>query len=125
MDIDIVTTASVGAVTSVVSGWFAWLLSKKKYNTEVKFNELENLKKSLDFYEEIVKDNNKKLTFYIKLAEDNRIEVFRLKGVVHYLMNSACVNQGCTSRQFYTEAEIKSILGETYVGEPEPLESEK
>ena len=29
MDIDIVTTASVGAVTSVVSGWFAWLLSKK------------------------------------------------------------------------------------------------
>ena len=61
MDIDIVTTASVGAVTSVVSGWFAWLLSKKKYNTEVKFNELENLKKSLDFYEEIVKDNNKKI----------------------------------------------------------------
>ena len=77
------------------------------------------------FMKRLLRTITKKLTFYIKLAEDNRIEVFRLKGVVHYLMNSACVNQGCTSRQFYTEAEIKSILGETYVGEPEPLESEK
>ena len=117
MNTETIIVAIVGVITSALSSWFSWVLSKKKYNSEVKSSEIDNLKKSLEFYESIVNDNNKKLTFYIKLAEDNRVEVYRLKGTIFNILNAACLNKGCSERQFYTEEEIKNIIGETYVGD--------
>ena len=98
--------------TNLATGIVTWLLARRKYNTEVDSNEIENLKKSLEFYEDIVRDNNRKLQFYIKLAEDNRVEVYRLKGVIHRLLNNSCLDNVCTKRQFYTEDQIRDILGE-------------
>jgi len=119
IDVGVLITGAVGLVTTVVSGWTSWFFARKKYNTEVDSNEIENLKKSLEFYENIVKDNNKKLQFYIDLAENNRIEVYRLKGVIHRLLNNSCLDSGCIKRKFYTEEQIREILGEVvpYVGE--------
>ena len=54
----------------------------------------------------------KKLQFYIDLAENNRIEVYRLKGVIHRLLNNSCLDNGCVKRMFYTEEQIRDILGE-------------
>lgn len=98
--------------TNLATGIVTWLLARRKYNTEVDSNEIENLKKSLEFYEDIVRDNNRKLQFYIKLAEDNRVEVYRLKGTIHRLLNNSCLDNICTKRQFYTEDQIRDILGE-------------
>lgn len=112
IDVGILITGAVGLVTTIVSGWTSWFFARKKYNTEVDSNEIENLKKSLEFYENIVKDNNKKLAFYIDLAENNRVEVYRLKGVIHRLLNNSCLDNGCIKRQFYTEEQIRDILGE-------------
>ena len=112
IDVGILITGGIGLVTTVVSGWTSWFFARKKYNTEVDSNEIENLKKSLEFYESIVKDNNEKLQFYIDLAENNRIEVYRLKGVIHRLLNNSCLDNGCIKRKFYTEEQIREILGE-------------
>lgn len=112
IDIGIIITGSIGIVTTIVSGWTSWFFARKKYYTEVDSNEIENLKKSLEFYENIVKDNNQKLQFYIDLAEENRVEVYRLKGVIHRLLNNSCLDNTCIKRQFYTEDQIKDILGE-------------
>lgn len=112
IDWGIVVTGAIGIVTTLASSITTWFLARKKYNTEVDSNEIENLKKSLKFYEDIVKDNNKKLAFYIDLAENNRVEVYRLKGVIHRLMNNSCLDNGCIKRQFYTEDQIREILGE-------------
>ena len=112
IDVGILITGGIGLVTTVVSGWTSWFFARKKYNTEVDSNEIENLKKSLEFYESIVKDNNKKLQFYLDLAENNRIEVYRLKGVIHRLLNNSCLDNGCIKRKFYTEEQIREILGE-------------
>lgn len=98
--------------TNLATGIVTWLLARRKYNTEVDSNEIENLKKSLEFYEDIVRDNNRKLQFYIKLAEDNRVEVYRLKDTVHRLLNNSCLDNVCTKRQFYTEDQIRDILEE-------------
>lgn len=105
-------TGIVTLGTNLVTGIVTWLLARRKYNTEVDSNEIENLKKSLEFYEDIVRDNNRKLQFYIKLAEDNRVEVYRLKGIIHRLLNNSCLDNICTKRQFYTEDQIRDILGE-------------
>ena len=115
IDVGILITGAAGLVTTVVSGWTSWFFARKKYNTEVDSNEIENLKKSLEFYESIVKDNNKKLQFYIDLAEDNRIEVYRLKGVIHRLLNNSCLDNGCIKRKFYTEEQIREILGDLVI----------
>lgn len=112
IDVGILITGAVGLVTTIVSGWTSWFFARKKYNTEVDSNEIENLKKSLEFYESIVKDNNKKLQFYIDLAENNRVEVYRLKGIIHRLLNNSCLDNGCIKRKFYTEEQIREILGE-------------
>jgi len=112
IDVGILITGGIGLVSTVVSGWASWFFARKKYNTEVDSNEIENLKKSLEFYESIVKDNNKKLQFYIDLAENNRIVVYRLKGVIHRLLNNSCLDNGCIKRMFYTEEQIRDILGE-------------
>lgn len=105
-------TGIVTLSTNLATGIVTWLLARRKYNTEVDSNEIENLKKSLEFYEDIVRDNNRKLQFYIKLAEDNRVEVYRLKGIIHRLLNNSCLDNICTKRQFYTEDQIRDILGE-------------
>ena len=112
IDTNILITGGVGVIASIVSGWISWFFTRKKYNTEVDSNEIENLKKSLVFYEDIVKDNNKKLQFYIKLAESNRVEVYRVKGIIHRLLNNSCLDNTCIKRKFYTEEQVKEILGE-------------
>ena len=112
IDLGVIITGIIGLITTVISGWTSWFFARKKYNTEVDSNEIANLKKSLEFYEDIVKDNNKKLQFYIDLAENNRIEVYRLKGVIHRLLNNSCLDNGCIKRVFYTEDQIRDILGE-------------
>lgn len=104
--------AIIGVISTVTGSFTSWFFTRKKYHTEVTSNELENLKKSLDFYENIVKDNNKRLQFYIDLAENNRIEVYRLKGTIHRLLNNSCLDDGCSKRKFYTEKQIREILGE-------------
>lgn len=111
MDLSLIT-GIVTLGTNLATGIVTWLLARRKYNTEVDSNEIENLKKSLEFYEDIVRDNNRKLQFYIKLAEDNRVEVYRLKGTIHRLLNNSCLDNICTKRQFYTEGQIRDILGE-------------
>lgn len=110
VDLGILITGGVGMVTTFMSGWVSWFFARRKYNSEVDSNEIENLKKSLEFYEDIVRDNNKKLQFYIDLAENNRIEVYRLKGVIHRLLNNSCLDDECIKRKFYTEEQIKDIL---------------
>ena len=125
IDVGILITGAVGLVTTVVSGWTSWFFARKKYNTEVDSNEIENLKKSLEFYESIVKDNNKKLQFYIDLAEDKRIEVYRLKGVIHRLLNNSCLDNDCIKRKFYTEEQIREILGELAIHTEEDKDETK
>lgn len=112
IDIDVLVTGAIGLATTIISGWTSWFFARRKYNTEVDSNEIENLKKSLEFYESIVKDNNRKLQFYIDLAENNRIEVYRLKGIIHRLLNNSCLDNSCLKRHFYTEEQIRDILGE-------------
>lgn len=110
MDIGVIITGCIGMASTILSGWVSWFFARKKYDTEVDSNEIDNLKKSLEFYEKIVKDNNEKLQFYITLGEKNMIEVYRLKGIIHRLLNNSCLDGKCTSRLFYTEDQIREVL---------------
>lgn len=110
IDTGIIITGCIGIVTTMMSSWATWFFSRKKYNSEVNTNEIENLKKSLEFYEKIVKDNTKQLELYIDLVEDYRVEVYTLKGIINRLLNNSCLDNKCLAREFYTEEQIREIL---------------
>lgn len=107
---NVAITGSIGILASIASGWVSWFFTRKKYGTEVDANEIKNLKESLDFYESIVRDNKKMLDEYIALVEDSRAELYRLKCVIHRLLNNSCLKGNCTEREFYTEDQIREIL---------------
>lgn len=113
MDINVIITGIIGIIASIVSGFTSYFFTRRKYNVEVNSNEIENLKNSLDFYEKIVQDNNRKLQFYIELVETNRLEIYRLKEIIHILLNNICLDKSCLKREFYSKEQLKEILGET------------
>lgn len=65
---DTLITGGVGIVTSIISGWTSWILARRKYNSEVDGNLIENMQKSLEFYENLSDDNKQRLD---KALEDN------------------------------------------------------
>ena len=65
---EILITGGVGIVSSIISGWASWIFARKKYNSEVDGNLIENMQKSLDFYKNLSDDNEQRLD---KVLEDN------------------------------------------------------
>lgn len=116
LNTDVLITGIIGMVSTISTGWVSWFFARKKYNTEVEANEIENLKKSLDFYEKIIKDNNSKLQLYIEMTDKNNKEVYRLKSIVYKILNKSCLDSACIKRQFYTDREIADILQGTNKG---------
>lgn len=50
-----------GAITTFIGAFASWFFTKKKYNSEVKATEIENMQKSLDFYHKLSDDTNQRL----------------------------------------------------------------
>ena len=92
MNWDVIITALIGVFTSGATGWITWMLSRKKYNTEVDHNNIENMESSLEFYERLSASNNKILAEVLekseKLAQTNvelLIEVQNLRAQIGIL----------------------------------------
>lgn len=65
---EILITGGVGIVSTIISGWASWIFARKKYNSEVDGNLIENMQKSLEFYKNLSDDNSQRLD---KALEDN------------------------------------------------------
>lgn len=96
---DILITAGVGILTTIISGWVTYFFTRKKYNSEVDKNLINNMQESLEFYTKLSDDNSRRLqdilTEYDKLreqfeevlSENNslRIEVVKLRAQISSL----------------------------------------
>lgn len=92
MDLSIIITPIIAVICSAITSWVTWLLTRKKYNTEVEHNSIENMEDSLDFYEKLSASNNKILAEVLekseKLAQTNvklLIEVQNLRAQIGIL----------------------------------------
>lgn len=90
---DVLLTAIIGVVSSGLTGLITWLLSRKKYISEVDHNNIENMENSLEFYDKLSNSNNKILADILerseKLTESNLkllMEVQNLKAQVDILV---------------------------------------
>lgn len=72
---DLVLTSIIGVVCTGLSSLITWLLTRKKYDSEVEHNNIENMGGSLEFYERLSDSNNRILQEildkYEKVAQTN------------------------------------------------------
>lgn len=99
MDISILITGGVGLLTTIISSWTTWFFARKKYNSEVDSNLINNMKESLDFYEKLSTDNKERLEEVLKRNTELEQEVGELRKQLFNLMSSICTDLTCQLRK--------------------------
>lgn len=92
-------TGGIGLLTTVVSAWASWVFARKKYNSEVDNNLIQNMQESLDFYKKLSDDNRTRLEEVLKRNEDLEDEVRELRTQLFSLMSSICTDLSCQIRR--------------------------
>ena len=99
MNLDIIITGGIGIISSIITGWTTWFFTRKKYNTEVDSNLIQNMKESLDFYRKLSDDNRERLEEVLKRNEVLEQEVGELRKQMFSLMGSLCLDLSCQLRK--------------------------
>ena len=79
IDLGILITGGVGIITTVISGWTSWFFARRKYNSEVDNNLIENMQQSLEFYKKLSDDNEKRLDEVLKRNAELEQEIRDLR----------------------------------------------
>ena len=98
IDLGFLFTGGIGLITTLVSGWTSWFFARKKYDSEVDSNLINNMKESLDFYEKLSTDNRERLEEVLKRNTELEQEVGELRKQMFNLMSSICVDLTCKLR---------------------------
>lgn len=99
IDLGIIITGVIGIITTIVSGWASWFFARKKYNSEVDNNLINNMKESLDFYEKLSTDNRERLEEVLKRNGELEQEISDLRKQMFSLMSSICTDLTCQLRK--------------------------
>lgn len=97
--IETLITGGIGLLTTVVGAWVSWVFARKKYNSEVDNNLIQNMQESLDFYKKLSDDNRARLEEVLKRNEDLEDEVRELRTQLFSLMSSICTDLSCQIRR--------------------------
>lgn len=99
IDLGILITGGVGIITTVISGWTSWFFARRKYNSEVDNNLIENMQQSLEFYKKLSDDNKNRLDEVLKRNEELEQEIRDLRKQMFSLVNSICTDLTCQLRK--------------------------
>ena len=99
IDLGILITGGVGIITTVISGWTSWFFARRKYNSEVDNNLIENMQQSLEFYKKLSDDNKNRLDEVLKRNAELEQEIQDLRKQMFSLMNSICTDLTCQLRK--------------------------
>lgn len=99
IDLGILITGGVGIITTVISGWTSWFFARRKYNSEVDNNLIENMQQSLEFYKKLSDDNKNRLDEVLKRNAELEQEIRDLRKQMFSLMTSICTDLTCQLRK--------------------------
>lgn len=99
IDLGILITGGVGIITTVISGWTSWFFARRKYNSEVDNNLIENMQQSLEFYKKLSDDNKNRLDEVLERNAELEREINDLRKQMFSLMNSICIDLTCQLRK--------------------------
>ena len=105
IDISILVTAGIGFLSTIISGWASWFFARRKYNSEVDNNLIQNMQESLEFYQKLSDDNRVRLEDVLKRnaeleKRDEALEeeIKEMKKQMFTLVSNICLNLSCASR---------------------------
>lgn len=99
IDLGILITGGVGIITTVISSWTSWFFARRKYNSEVDNDLIENMQQSLEFYKKLSDDNKNRLDEVLKRNAELEQEIRDLRKQMFSLMNSICTDLTCQLRK--------------------------
>lgn len=99
IDLGILITGGIGIIATVISGWTSWFFARRKYNSEVDNNLIENMRQSLEFYKKLSDDNKDRLDEVLKRNAELEQEIEDLRKQMFSLMNSICTDLTCQLRK--------------------------
>lgn len=99
VDLGTLITGGVGIITTVISGWASWFFARRKYNSEVDNNLIENMQQSLEFYKKLSDDNKNRLDEVLRRNAELEQEIRDLRKQMFSLMNSICTDLTCQLRK--------------------------
>ena len=96
---DVLLTGVIGIITTIASAWTSWIFARRKYNSEVDNNLIQNMKESLEFYKDLSTDNKIRLEEVLRRNADLEEEVKELRNQLMGLMSSICTDLSCQIRR--------------------------
>ena len=97
----------IGLFSTIFSSCPTWFFTRKKYNSEVDQNLIQNMKESLDFYKQLSDDNRSRLEEVLKRNDELENDVKNLRNQMFNLMSQICFDLSCKLRQNGTEIRKK------------------
>lgn len=91
-------TEVIIAVIAIVSNVVTWFCARKKYNTEVEHNYIQNLEDGLKTYDAIIEHNREEIKQLISEKNELRQEVNELRKQVNDLLFNICLDLTCKRR---------------------------
>lgn len=98
IDFDVLITGGVGLITTVIGSWTSWFFARKKYNSEVDSNLIENMENSLEFYKKLSDDNRARLDSMMERNQTLERELQELRKQVLNLTLNICMDLTCANR---------------------------
>lgn len=98
MEMNELIIGGIGILSTIASGWTSWFFARKKYNSEVDSNIIDNMNDSLEFYKKLSDDNKTRLE---EAIQDNRkleLEIQELRKQVLTLTLNICMDLTCANR---------------------------
>ena len=95
---EILITGLVGLISSILTGWASWFITRKKYNAEVDQTLVQNMKSSLDFYKQLSDDNRERLQEVLKRNDELEEEIKKLRDQMFSIMSQICHSVKRTTR---------------------------
>lgn len=96
--LETIITGGIGIISTIIGSWASWVFARKKYNSEVDNNLIQNMQESLDFYKSLSDDNRQRLETVLKRNEVLETEVRELRAHLFSLMSSICTDLSCQIR---------------------------
>ena len=99
--------ALIGLGEAVITSVVTFLLTRRKYKTEVKEGEIhndgyqiENDEKKFDLYVKMINDNNIRIDELQEENRDLRRQVAEMRSVVFSMLQQICTDMMCQNRKF-------------------------
>lgn len=98
MEFSEIVIGGIGLLTTITSGWASWFFTRKKYNSEVDSNYIQNLGKGLETYDSIISHNKEEIEYLMRENTDLRKEIAELRKQVLNLTMNICMDLTCQRR---------------------------